>query len=256
MKKNLLLLFAALACCCPALAWGPTGHDAIAHIAERNLTPRAKRTVEKLLGGRSIVYFASWMDNVRFLPAYRETSSWHGADVDDSCRYALRNGGDAVQCIEQAIDRLKEYRSSDDSTTAVSIRFLVHLVGDLHCPVHVKYPWYKDFTFTLVNREHRFHSFWDAASLELTHHWHYTEYGDQLDRATKAERAAIASGTPREWFEQTARDCRVIYEWTAPGQHIAKKESNGMLLEVRALAEQQVLRAGYRLARILNELFG
>lgn len=256
MKKHLFLLLAALAGCCSAFAWGPTGHDAIAHIAERNLTPRARRTVERLLGNHSIVYYASWMDNVRFLPAYRATSSWHGADVDDSGRYVAREGGDAVQCIEQAIAQLKEYRSLDDSTTAVAIRFLVHLVGDLHCPVHVKHPGRKDFTFVLVNREYRFHSFWDAASLELTHHWYYTEYGEQLDRCTKAEREAIAAGTPREWLEQNARDCRMIYDWIKPGQQIVKKDSNGLLLEVRAVAEQQVLRAGYRLARILNELFG
>lgn len=256
MKKHLFLLFALTAACCSAYGWGPTGHDAIAHIAERNLTPRARRTVEKLLGGRSIVYYASWMDNVRFLPAFRETSKWHGVDVDDNGRYVPRAGGDAVKCLEGAIEELKNLRSLDDSTAAVAIRFVVHLVGDLHCPVHLKYPWYKDFKFTLANREYRFHSFWDAASLELTHHWYYTEYGDQLDRASKAERAAIAAGTPREWVEQNARACRVIYEWMSPGERIEKKESNGLLLEVRSLAEQQVLRAGYRLARILNELFG
>lgn len=256
MKKHFLLLFAALAACCSAYGWGPTGHDAIAHIAERNLTPRARRTIEKLLDGRSIVYYASWMDNVRFLPAFSHTSKWHGVDVDDSCRYVQRAGGDAVQCLEEAIGQLARYRTLDDSTAAVAIRFVVHLVGDLHCPGHLKYPWYKDFSFTLANRDYRFHSFWDAASLELTHHWYYTEYGDQLDRATKARRDAIAAGTPRDWVEQNARDCRVIYEWMSPGQRIPKQESNGLLIEVRSLAERQVVRAGYRLARILNELFG
>ena len=40
-----------------------------------------------------------------------------------------------LQCIEEAISRLKDYRSLDDSTVLVSIKYLVHLVGDMHCPV-------------------------------------------------------------------------------------------------------------------------
>ena len=56
MKKNFLLLTAVLLCWCgSAFAWGKSGHDAIAYIAERHLTPKAKKNIEKYLDGRSIV---------------------------------------------------------------------------------------------------------------------------------------------------------------------------------------------------------
>lgn len=61
---------------------GKIGHDAIAYIAECNLTPKAKKNIEKYLGGRSIVYYASWMDQVRHTPAYRHTNTWHTNKVD------------------------------------------------------------------------------------------------------------------------------------------------------------------------------
>ncbi len=68
MKKLLLLLFAAalsLSASEPARAWGREGHETIAKIAERNLTKRAKKRIEKYLGGHSVVYYAKWMDEYR-----------------------------------------------------------------------------------------------------------------------------------------------------------------------------------------------
>ncbi len=65
-------------------AWGRIGHDAICHIAERNLTPKARKTIEGYLGNTSIVYCSSWMDEVRDWPEYRHTTKWHSAYVDES----------------------------------------------------------------------------------------------------------------------------------------------------------------------------
>ena len=54
MKKlSVCLLTAVLSCwCATAFGWGKIGHDAIAYIAECNLTPKAKKNIEKYLGGR------------------------------------------------------------------------------------------------------------------------------------------------------------------------------------------------------------
>ena len=99
--------------CGTAFGWGKSGHDAIAYIAECNLTPKARKNIEKYLDGRSIVYYASWMDVYRHTPAYKVTSGWHGDTVDADGKYVPNAKGDAVQCIEEAIARLKDYRSLD-----------------------------------------------------------------------------------------------------------------------------------------------
>lgn len=104
--------------CGTAFGWGKSGHDAIAYIAECNLTPKARKNIEKYLDGRSIVYYASWMDVYRHTPAYKVTSGWHGDTVDADGKYVPNAKGDAVQCIEEAIARLKDYRSLDDSDGA------------------------------------------------------------------------------------------------------------------------------------------
>ena len=66
------MLFISLLCllgATKALAWGQKGHDVVAYIAECNLTPKAKKTIEKILG-HSIVYYATWMDEWRAEPGY------------------------------------------------------------------------------------------------------------------------------------------------------------------------------------------
>ena len=113
MKKLLLLLFAAalsLSASEPARAWGREGHETIAKIAERNLTKKAKKRIEKYLGGHSIVYFAKWMDEYRHTPEYKFTNNWHTVPVNAELRYEdsmLATGGNAIYGLEQAIENLK-----------------------------------------------------------------------------------------------------------------------------------------------------
>lgn len=66
MKRLLLIAaFAALTSAQGAFAWGRLGHAAVARLAEQHLTKKAKANLEKLLDGRSIVYYASWMDDYK-----------------------------------------------------------------------------------------------------------------------------------------------------------------------------------------------
>ena len=53
-----------------ACGWGRIGHDAVAYIAECNLSPKAQRIAEKYLG-HSIVYFSSWMGGGQVPPLAR-----------------------------------------------------------------------------------------------------------------------------------------------------------------------------------------
>ena len=116
--------------------------------------------------------------------------------------------------------------------------------------------WYSSFKFELNGRKCAFHGFWDTEALELNHRWGYEDYRYQLDRCPKSERRALAAGTPREWAAENARNCRVIYDWIKPGDTLDKARTSAYLMTVQPLAEAQVLKAGYRLARILNEIFG
>lgn len=98
--------------------------------------------------------------------------------------------------LDDCIAKVEDYRNQNDSTVTVLIRFIVHLVGDMHCPGHVKYPWYKSFKFTLSGKEYGLHNYWDEWALTLSNKWHYLEYGHQLDRCSKRENAISPKARP------------------------------------------------------------
>ena len=200
MKKLLfLLLCAGFLQAGPVFGWGREGHETIAKIAERNLTKRAKKRIEKYLGGHSVVYYAKWMDEYRKTPEYAFTDGWHTAPVDAGLRYTdeLLNPkrGNAIYGLELAVENLKDYRSLTDSAVAVNLKYVIHLVGDMHCPAHIKYTTHNmkyDVLFEdKYHKPHKFyvHSVWDNEIITTARIWSVSEWADELDRVFQSRTA-------------------------------------------------------------------
>ena len=141
------------------------------------MTKRAKKRIEKYLGGHSVVYYAKWMDEYRKTPEYAFTDGWHTAPVDAGLRYTdeLLNPkrGNAIYGLEQAIENLKNYRSLTDSAVEVNLKYIIHLVGDMHCPAHIKYTTH-DTKYDVLfedkyHKPHKFpiHSVWDLSLIHI-----------------------------------------------------------------------------------------
>ena len=65
MKRTILLLVATIFLHGTSFAWGTRGHEATAKIAEKHLSPKAKKLLDKYLYGGSIVDYASWADEYK-----------------------------------------------------------------------------------------------------------------------------------------------------------------------------------------------
>ena len=65
ITKRLAIIALAMVITVPSFGWGKKVHAAIAHIAEQHLTPKAKKTVDEILGGHAMAYYASWPDYYR-----------------------------------------------------------------------------------------------------------------------------------------------------------------------------------------------
>ena len=236
------------------LAWGGIEHDAITYIAECNLKPKVKKRIESYLDGRSIVYYASWMDHVRKTPEYIFSDTWHTSYADENFKYVDAPNKETHRCLpalEEAVKKLENYKSLNDSTVAVCLKFLIHLTADMHCPSHVAYVNRSSFGVKYNGVDISYHSVWDSQMLRHAHTWSYSEYQHQLDRCSVEEKKQIMQGTPRNWFEQTAKDCIVIYDWAKAGDNLGTDFMN----KARLLGESQILKAGYRMAYLLNKLF-
>ena len=133
----------------------------------------------------------------------------------------------------------------------IYIKFIVHLIGDIHCPAHIVYPkTTRFFPVKLYGRVQKYHPIWDAM-LDNNHGWTYREYQEQLDRFTDEQMAEMAAGTPVSWARENAQRCRIIYEWAQKDDELDRPFVN----KAYPLAEDLMLRASYRLAKLLNNIF-
>ena len=256
-RTHILLTALLLLTPCVAFAWGQSGHNAVAAIAEANLTPKAKATIEKFLGGRSIVYYSVWMD------WYRHTPDWapigHTAAVDENFDHApavTPEKIDGISAIMQSIKALRDYKKMPADKVVFHIQVLVHAVGDTHCPVHVKYA--KNVKtigkISIGGNEITYHKVWDANVVDA-HTWGYQDWAHQMNRLSKDEIAKVTAGGPADWFRQSALDCRVIHTWVKPGENLTGTGHRDFLNKAMPLAESQIQKAGYRLAKVLNGIF-
>lgn len=243
-----------------ALAWGRKGHEAITELAERHLTRRTRERIAHYLDNHPIVYYAKWMDDNRNTPEYGFTTYWHTAPADADLRYTdslLTPRGNAVHALEEAVARLHDYRSLDDSTVNVNLKYIIHLVGDMHCPAHVKYTTHAmKYDVLFEGKDHKVrkryvHHVWDNDIIQSCCDLTAAEWAERLDDASGRERRRIERGTPRDWFHDCAVSCEVQFEWAKPDSLLGAD----FLDRSFPLVESQIRKAGYRLAALLNELF-
>src|ERR1700730_13131861 len=140
MRAMGLAVFLVLALVENALAWGQEGHSIVGEVAQRRLTPEASAMVEQLLGrGHSLASVASWADDIR--DERPETYNWHFVDIPIAIgRYdaaKVCKPSDKGDCAVAELDRLKnELRCAAGDKKIDALKFAVHLVGDIHQPLH------------------------------------------------------------------------------------------------------------------------
>lgn len=256
MKKPLLVAICFALLQLPAHAWGPKGHDVTAYIAECNLTPEAAERIDRVLDGYSIVFWCNWMDTASHTPEYTYSRTWHYLNIDEGETFDSmpRNPhGDVVTAITMLVEKLRE-GSLEHEKEAEYLKMLVHLMGDIHTPVHTgrltdlggnKVP------IRFFGRNTSMHSMWDSALVEAAHKWSYTEWQNQIDRLSDEEAVLLEAGDPETWLRETHAICLDIYENTPEGANV----SYDYVAKYTPVIELQFLRGGRRLARLLNEIY-
>ena len=135
-------------------------------------------------------------------------------------------------------------RELDDSTRLARIQLIVHCVGDMHCPAHIRYPGNTTIGYYKVDyfgREMRYHTIWDSEIVQRPHPWSFTDLAWLLDRYTEAEQAEITSGTVYDWGRESAAASKCIYD-VQPGESIA----NDFIKKYKPLAESQIAKVCFR----------
>ncbi len=240
-----------------SFAWSQKGHDVTAFIAERHLTLSAKAAVDSLLEGKSLVYWSNWLDNASHNKPYAYTKTWHYKNIDGTGDYNLsaqHPQGNIITGLSSQIEILTS-PTSTSGQKSLALKIVVHLLGDLHQPLHMgKLADYggNKIKVRFFNRDANLHSVWDNNIVETGHKWSYTEWADQLDRqcALKNE-DAIINGDLNDWGIETWEIAKKVYEATPNGTEI----SYNYVADWTPVVEEQFLKGGLRLAHILNSVF-
>jgi hypothetical protein len=158
MKAPVLFVALTLGFASLAFGWGKEGHTAIAQLAETMLSAKASNAVHKLIGTNNLASVALWADQTRQLMDYHtgalvgnleasnfniahpNNDKWHFCNLPlDTFKYlddgTFATNTDIVHTLTNCIAVLEG--RSQFVTTTQALRYVVHLVGDLHQPLHV-----------------------------------------------------------------------------------------------------------------------
>lgn len=246
------------------LAWGTAGHEVVAAIAEERLSPRARAMVREIVGDVPLhaPEIAAWADQLRD----PRTRPWHYVNIPfASGRYDARRDCPGGACVVAQIERAREdlARTGSPLRRADALRWLVHLVADLHQPLHAGDGWDRGGNELRVRVGRRreptnLHRVWDVDVVKRL----LRRRGPLAIPAILGRRFTptqldtwAANLDPVSWAGESSREARAIYaelgvtprtrEIIALPQGYAEAESPRV--------EEALERAGVRLAAMLDQ---
>ena len=277
MILRLLALLAALLPA-PAYAWWEYGHETTARVAERQMSPRARAEVARLLRAapplatptcplRTLADASVWPDCIKRLsPRWAYAFSWHYQNVDICRPFDLKAACRDGNCVSAQVDRQAKLlgdRRLPARERLEALAFLTHFVGDLHTPLHAgdkgdlggnrQRTSYGIVTGARLN----LHTVWDGYLAERAISTAPADATGLLAGYSPAERAAMALGTTEDWSRESWAVARDFAYATALGGEPCKaavgKLDDKAIEALIAPTRLQIVRGGLRLARLLDE---
>jgi hypothetical protein len=308
MRLFLLVLLAAEACG-SLFGFGCEGHQIVALIAGQHLTDQARAAVYRLLSDHPIdpsldrfckppatdamADAATWADDAR---RAEKTATWHyldiprGAEPADPAKYCApigesHEGKDRPGCLLTALQHefgiLKD-RSRPSAERATALRYIIHLISDLHQPLHTTSNDDQGGNCTIVtlfgdSKPTNLHAAWDYGIIA-----HYLKQNNE----TPAQMAALLDRRYQSQGQKWLHDAIDFSQWILEGHELAdrivygklrprlpvalaedgpgcavEKEKTAALridigesyiARVMPVIDRQLAKAGYRLADVLN----
>ncbi len=244
-----------------AHAWGVNGHRIVGEIAEQYLTKKARKAVQAILGTESIAMSSNWADFIKSDPKYNRLYNWHFVNIEEgkSCEeikdfLAADTATDAYTKINFLVAGLRQ-GNLPDSLKKEYLRLLIHIVGDLHQPLHVghysdlggnkiKLLWFRDSS--------NLHQVWDEKLINFQL-LSFTEFAKAINHITREQKIKWKSMSLDDWVCDSYNIASEIYAYADASKTKFDYSYNYKYLDT---LNEQLLKGGYHLAQLLNEIFG
>jgi len=236
------------------LNWGSTGHRALAEVASFYLTENAKKKINEILDGETIVTASTYADDIKSDSRYDEYYNWHfiNMELDEDYEDTIPSEkGDVFIAINKCLDIL-ESDSVTDSEKSFYLKLLIHFIGDLHQPMHIGR--YEDRGGNRVyvkwfGRNSNLHRVWDSEMIN-GYNMSYSELAKNLPAPEKLE-IEFERDDVIGWVNEIHSYTRKIYNGVSIDDNLGYEYQYENFQTVKDL----ILIGGLRLASVLNYLF-
>jgi nuclease S1 len=218
------------------------------------MAPETARQVAALLGPERLAYVGTWADDIRSDPAWAKADSWHWVTIQPGQTYAESKknpAGDVIEAIAR-FERILADTAAPRTERQQALKWLVHLVADVHQPLHVGRGDDRGGNEIVVlwfGEPSNLHSVWDSG-LILRTELSSPELAEKADVATAEEAKAWQSSTALEWASESSALLDKVY--TLGDRRLSFR----YVFEQWPTVEKRIGQAGVRLAGLLDRLLG
>jgi hypothetical protein len=274
---NLKSIILTLSLALPVFPWGSVGHETVARIAQDNLNPATMAKIKPYLSGESLEDVSIWADTYK--RSHRNTGPWHyinlpvreNVTVNNISQYynTGHHPTDNVVCqIKVDIKELKNPQASFKEKQ-LALKYLVHFIGDVHMPLHVgddddkggngkRVRYFSPTSQSKKGHVTNLHSLWDNL-VAVKAAENPTELGDELNKKiSSSEKQNWLSGSVENWaIESYLVSKKTIYPGFNHGSDstVVNLQRN-YYSKMRPICDEQLEKAGVRLAYVLEDIFG
>ncbi len=233
-----------------ALAWGVLGHRVVAERAWEQMTPSARAAAHRLLAlepGATLASVANWADENRD----DTTRPWHFVNLPiGDCSYDAPRDCPQGQCLVVALERQLALLASDapDVQRLLALKYVVHLVGDLHQPLHAGHLEDRGgnrYQVQAFGNGTNLHALWDSALLQQRNQ------GVQALVGVLRAQPLPAQARVLDPAHAAQESCRIV---DAPGFYPPHTLPDDYADRFGALLQRQLALAAARLAGWLNRV--
>ena len=239
------------------LAWGPVGHRIVGHIAEINLDPQVLKTIREDFNIKHLANVANWADEIKRYDNKPDVLHYTNIAVGHR-RYLQERDCPHKRCVTEKIKRYENILVDSGSSRKIrkeAFKFLVHLVADVHQPMHLgnkKDRGGNEIAVYFGDKPTNLHRVWDHDLIDLRGK-SQRQFARQLNRLIlPKDKKRWIGGNPDDWSNESRA---LVLDFGYRLQFSRGRElSLDYIRKGRVIVENQLQRAGIRLAEMLNRL--
>lgn len=253
MKKYLsaLLLMILVLAHTQSFAWGRRGHELIMELAFSRLTTLEQQKVIRYLDGMTIQSASTWMDEIRNEKRYDYLGTAHYINIPRPNGVAKVAENDIQRELNATLVEVKSLKSLPDSVIKLDLLKLIHLIGDIHQPLHTGYEVDRggnDIAVVFNDKKTNLHRLWDSQLIESLK-IDSASVNAYLSNLSRKQVAEYSKTDVALWIKESQSHLDQIYQF-----------QNGVIevqyvTDAKPVIEEQLAKAVLRLERVLKRMF-